>query len=426
LYNGLKEAFDAARTGNDSSPALGVLENMFKGINLGATTACSAASPQTPCAPVGSIGSNGVLQTAGMHLRASTATAAGVTGNLQSNLANGNYAGVAGILNLLNYTTAANPTLPVIPAGVNGAVLRFNKFPENFVVTNPQFGNLYMIATVNSNNYHSMEAQVTLRPTQGVTMQSTYTWSKNLGIQYAVGSTYTNTADRHADYAPLPDSRVHDFRTNGTFSLPFGPNKLLFRGSSGTLARIAEDWQVGWVVNINSGAPLSIAAQNMLYANGTADIVGPFNPNGNVQWQQGAASGSYFMGGGVIQVRDPQCDSVTTQQNLRTSCTLNAVADSKSNQILLQNPLPGRRGTLGLRGIEGPGVWRFDANVSKSIKVGEGKNIQFRMDAIDVLNHPEPATPIVDVNAANFGLITGANAKSTLHRQFQAQLRFSF
>jgi hypothetical protein len=43
-----------------------------------------------------------------------------------------------------------------------------------------------------------------------------------------------------------------------------------------------------------------------------------------------------------------------------------------------------------------------------------------------VLNHPEPATPVLDINSANFGVITGANAKSTLHRQFQAQLRFNF
>jgi len=305
-------------------------------------------------------------------------------------------------------------------------VLRVNNFPENFIVTNPQFSNVFMIAGVNSNNYHSMEAQVTLRPTQGVTMQSTYTWSKNLGIQYAVGSTYTDTANRHADYAPLADTRVHDFRTNGTFTLPIGPKKLLFKNTSGPLARIAEDWQLGWVLNVNSGAPLSIGAQNMLYANGTADIVGPFDPNGKVQWQQGAASGSYFMGGSLKQVRDPQCDSVTSLQSLSGSCTLNAVADAKTNQILLQNPLPGKRGTMGLRSIEGPGIWRFDANLSKAIHVGETKTVQFRMDAIDVLNHPEPATPLVDVNAANFGLITGANAKSTLHRQFQAQLRFSF
>ncbi len=139
------------------------------------------------------------------------------------------------------------------------------------------------------------------------------------------------------------------------------------------------------------------------------------------------------MGGALTQVRDPQCASVTTQQNLRNSCTINAVADSKTGQVLLQNPLPGRRGTLGIRSIEGPGIWRFDANLSKLVKISETKSLQFRMDATDVLNHPEPNTAntaasslILDINQPNFGLITGVNAKSTLHRQFQAQLRFNF
>ncbi|HLH32635.1 MAG TPA: hypothetical protein VKY31_15655 [Terriglobia bacterium] len=64
--------------------------------------------------------------------------------------------------------------------------------------------------------------------------------------------------------------------------------------------------------------------------------------------------------------------------------------------------------------------------MTKSFKVSEGKAVLFRIDSTDVLNHAEPANPIVDINAANFGLITGAGAKSTLHRQFQASLRFTF
>jgi hypothetical protein len=307
--------------------------------------------------------------------------------------------------------------------------MRYNQFPENFIVANPQFGNLYMIATTNSNNYHSMEAQVTMRPTRGITMQSTYTWSKNLGIQYAVGSTYTDPVDRHSDYAPLPDQRVHDFRTNRTFTLPLEPNKMLFGKSTGVMARVMENWNAGWVVNVNSGAPLSLTAQNMLYANGVADIVGPFDTKGAVQWNS-SGNGNYFMGGRIKQVQDPQCANVTTLQNLRTSCTLNAVADAGSGQVLLQNPLPGTRGTSGLRQLEGFGQWRFDANMSKSVKIGETKTVQFRLDALNVLNHPEPSTAttnfITSINDANFGLITGANAKSTLHRQFQAQLRFMF
>src|SRR5437762_5993685 len=160
--------------------------------------------------------------------------------------------------------------------------MRFNGFPENFITTNPQFltNSVYMIASVNSNNYHSMEAQITMRPTRGISMQSTYTWSKNLGIAGAVGSTYTNAVDRHADYALLPDTRVHDFRTNGTFTLPVGPNRMLFNKSSGAIARILENWQAGWIFNVNSGQPINVSAQSMLYANGTPDIVGPFDISG--------------------------------------------------------------------------------------------------------------------------------------------------
>ena len=163
----------------------------------------------------------------------------------------------------------------------------------------------------------------------------------------------------------------------------------------------------------------------MLYANGTANIVGNFDRKGTVEFKDGANNGTYYMGGNLTQLRDPQCATVTTSQNLRNLCTLNAVADT-SGQILLQNPLPGHRGSIGWRTLEGPGRWRFDANLSKSFKISESKTLQFRMDATDVLNHPEPSNPVLDINTTNFGSITGANAKSTLHRQFQAQMRLNF
>ena len=71
--------------------------------------------------------------------------------------------------------------------------------------------------------------------------------------------------------------------------------------------------------------------------------------------------------------------------------------------------------------------------MTKSFKVSEGKALLFRIDSTDVFNHPEPSTPIVDINAVNFGQVTATAtttpptpAKSTLHRQFQASLRFTF
>src|SRR5262249_25522178 len=153
---------DAARAGGEAP----LLDRIFGGINLGG----------------GVIGQNGL--TGAGFLRTDS--------RFNSNLANGNYQALATTLNTLSYTAAQNPTLQ--PAIGSGAVLRVNGFPENFIVANPQFGPVNLVTQDYSTNYHSFEAQVTMRPTRGISMQSTYTWSKNLGTAggYGLGPTYTN------------------------------------------------------------------------------------------------------------------------------------------------------------------------------------------------------------------------------------------
>src|SRR5437762_6819195 len=96
---------------------------MFRGINIAG-------------AGFGPVGStlNGVPQTGALELRNNS--------TLRANLANGNYAALAGQLAQLNYATfpgSGNESLPPVAAGVNGAVLRLNNYPENFILTNPQF-----------------------------------------------------------------------------------------------------------------------------------------------------------------------------------------------------------------------------------------------------------------------------------------------
>src|SRR5262249_47045182 len=161
----------------------------------------------------------------------------------------------------------------------------------------------------------------------------------NLGINGLIGgglgTTFTNPADRHSDYALLPDTRVHDLRTNGTLALPIGPGKMLLHNSSGLLARFVEGWQTSWIVNLNTGQPLNITAQSMLYANGTPDIVGPFDVHsGQVQFT-GGPTGYYFAPGSIRQTTDPQCGAIAI--TLRNLCSLSAIVDVKTSQIVLQN-----------------------------------------------------------------------------------------
>jgi len=277
--------------------------------------------------------------------------------------------------------------------------------------------------------------QITLRPTAGVNLQSSYTWSKLLGRSTAAaerGGNFTLPFDRGGDYTLQLGDRRHDFRTNGTFALPFGPQKLLLGRSSGVLARIVENWQMSWIVNLNSGDPQNLSTYtninnaavgvNQLYANGVPDRVGPFDPkSAKVQWKDGDLAGNYF-GGAYTKVRDPQCFSIAS--SLRDACTINAIADT-SGKVVLQNPQPGTRGNLGQNIIELPGGWSFDASVSKGFRVGESKRLLFRMDATNVFNHPEPADPNLNINNNDvpFGNI---DTKSTTTRQFQLGMRFEF
>jgi hypothetical protein len=159
----------------------------------------------------------------------------------------------------------------------------------------------------------------------------------------------------------------------------------------------------------------------MLYALGTADVVGPFDlRSGDAKYDTGTTWN--YVPKGYTVVDDPQCGRVTSAQGLNTQCTIDAVADP-TGRVVLQNPQPGTRGTLGQRTFEGPGQWRFDANVQKSFKITESKTLQFRMDARNVFNHPELNAPILNITTPNFGTING---KTNLHRQFQAQLRLNF
>ena len=111
----------------------------------------------------------------------------------------------------------------------------------------------------------------------------------------------------------------------------------------------------------------------------------------------------------------------TVASNLTVWCTNTALADA-SGHIVLRNAGPGQLGTLGLRTIAGPGTWSFDANIQKSMQLAESKNLTFRMDARNVLNHPTPGTVNLDINSGTFGEITSKTGNRTL----QAQIRFEF
>jgi hypothetical protein len=356
---------------------------MFNGINL----AGNSNAFFNAYGPVGTV-YNGVLQTGAMHLRAYSGT--------NTNLANGNYIGLAGTLATLNYDTTivGNSGLPAIGTDTAGSVLRYNNFPENFIYTSPQFSSVSWTGNHNNSNYHSMQAQITLRPMHGFNFQGTYTWSKNLG---ALG--YTDPRYRALDYGPNGMDRNHQLAINGAFELPFGPGRWLLNGKNGIVSRIAGGWQMSWIGNVASGRPYSITTSNTtLYGSTAPNRVGTFEPGnkGNIVWPAGAATGIFYgKADGTPKytlVADPQCQNVTTAQNLQGSCTLWAFAENgDSSKLVFVNPYPTQRGNFAQNSLRQPPIWSADMAMSKSIRITEGKTLQIRMDATNIFNHAQPS-----------------------------------
>jgi hypothetical protein len=402
---------------------------------------------------------NGVLQRGSAHLRRAFAT----------NLANGNYAAVVTSLLTAGTTGAGGlQNVPIDPAtGVtlvtsqralrngcdriaNNLTAGFTNpdtglqilprcFAENYFIANPQLSGAWWAENLGESTYNSLETQITMRPIHGLSLQATYGFSKTMTQP---GNGFTNPLRPKDDYGKSLQSVGSDIRLNGTFELPVGPNKVLFGNSSGWIARAIERWQLGYIYNWSDGSPRTFLTNaNMLYANGRPNIVGPWdNPKGSVRWD--GQNGSYF-DDAYTTYQDPQCLSVTTQDNLRASCTLSGLARvvpaGTAGAILvnagtgvygiplLENPKPGQQGNLGSATMFTFGRWSFDANLGKTFQISESKTAQVRIDATNIFNHPTPQDPLglsgqgTSFNA-NFGQITG----KTGNRTFQAKLRLTF
>ena len=446
MYNPeLFKALEVTRAGGNDP----LFDQMFAGLRL-------AGVPTT--VPV----VNGTTSFGSEQLRQST--------TFQGNLANGNFVAVAN--SLITSTIQAGsqgitgltpgPQQTILRNGCNrianglynpnlpGSGLTTRCFAEDYLAANPQVSTATYNGNLGRSNYHALQVGFTLRPTQGFSIQSTYSWAKAMQLP---GSGYTDPLMREIDRIRSVD-QLHNLRTNGTVELPIGPNKLLFGNSSGWVARLIERWQTSFILNMSTGQPSSITgAGTMRYGNARyATTVDWKEPRGHAEWNgPNGNTGTYFGTDTFYTARDPQCaDTTLVAASIQTFCTLNALTikaeagaprsftlntaatgNTPVNVVYgLVNPRPGEIGTLGNRNVISWGQFFLDANIQKSFQLSESKSLSLRVDATNILNHPQLATPNFAVGGTAFGQIAskgGAIAGGPpVQRNFQGQVRLTF
>jgi hypothetical protein len=389
----LFDAFNIVRAGGESP----LLQQMLNGASIGGVTV------------------NSTNNTAGVVLRGNATT--------RAQLANGN---VGAFLNSLNTS---------LLGGDNGSALRRNGFPENYIVDNPQYAAVNLYGNNTNSTYHALQMQFQRRLTNGFASTTSWTWSKSMGP----GATPANAIDptrRNAEKALQATDVKYQLSSNGTWQLPVGRGHYLLGGAPGFVQQVVEGWQLGGILNLQGGTPITITS----VSTGTTgististnaahpNVVGAIPSNmGNITKKNNGV----FYFDGFTQIPDPQfatlfpqCNTSSTACNgLVSGYSNKAIVDPKGN-IILVNPQPGEVGTLGYNTLRGPGSVNFDMNLIKRFKVDEGgKTVEFRLDVINILNHPNFGDPTTGINGNNnFGQITTATGS----RQFVTNLRFSF
>jgi hypothetical protein len=383
--NGILEAFKITRAGGDAE----LFSRMLNGLSINAGQVV-----------------NGTTVTGSAALRQNTTT--------RAFLANGNVGALADYLN-------RTPT----GTSVNGGILRNAGLPDNFIVVNPQFRQVNMVTNSGNSTYHAMVLVLNRRFANGFTNQTSYTWSRTLGEQDEEGTvTYLNPRNRSLNKQLLGYHRTHDLRSNGVWQLPFGPGQKFLAAGPAWISRIVERWQLGAIFSFSTGAPLTITSPVSTFTqatNNTPVIVGDF-PKSAGKVTKVSNGVTYFSGFG--QIEDPAGNNVTPLQSLRTQFTNKAITDSQGH-VLLVNPQPGELGTLGLKWIEGPKTIGLDMNLTKRVKMTETKEFELRVDAVNLLNHPNfgaPPAANLSINSTSFGRITTATGA----RSFVINTRVNF
>jgi hypothetical protein len=90
----------------------------------------------------------------------------------------------------------------------------------------------------------------------------------------------------------------------------------------------------------------------------------------------------------------------------------------------LQNSKPGTQGNFGNNLLQLPRRQNLDANLSKTFQISESKSLQMRLDATNILNHPNWNEPTLSIQSSNFSRTTGKGGPG--NRVLQAQARVTF
>jgi hypothetical protein len=251
-------------------------------------------------------------------------------------------------------------------------------------------------------NYNALQVKLQQNLQHGLQFIAHYTWSHALNYYHDDGY---YAANPRMEYGPDGNNRGQVFVLNLVYQLPFGKGKMFGSNAGRAENLIIGGWQVTSTTNYSSGLPFTPSYSSC----GSDEDVNVCRPNkGNLaQWS---------MGGAGLNPITHSVQFYTPIQSMATPCT---------NYGAWSRPCGGTLGDTGPNFLTGPRSFTTDASVMKDFGLTERFNLQFRMDAFNLFNHPVLAQPGSCIDCSGSGLITNIDGNTTM-RALQFALRLSF
>ncbi len=273
---------------------------------------------------------------------------------------------------------------------------------QRFYLTqqNPAQGNQYLgggggtviAGDTGTGNYNGLVTTVQHRLSSSFSLLFNHTYSKCLNQEDAqgdlAGTTVESPTNLALDYGPCGSDYRHVENavivTKSNFSLGNRLAKTVVNG-----------WELAPLVHILSGAPFTVTSgvDNSLtdVGNDRPSLVPGISPylNAPLRSASGATNRGFL--------------------NPAAFCSATCIS-------------PGTYGNIGRNTFRGRTSYQFDAQISRIFPIHESLNATLRIEAFNVLNHPNFNTPTASTASSTFGQVTGSSAA----RIFQGSVKFAF
>ena len=312
----------------------------------------------------------------------------------------------------LEYQVSTNNLLKLIYQGSAGVHLveswNVNAFPTDFGANNPalqaaafsatqnylpypQFGSINYMSNTGHSTYHAGTVQFQKRYSQGLVLNTFYTFSKAIDdcdSDYGVCTGVAPVSNRNLNKGRAGYDRNHVFVASATYELPMGRGRA-FVNQNRVLDWLVGGYELAWVQTINSGNPISFSFAN--------------SPN------------NYYPTNIGNRVPDLTCSSISMPQfGLGSIIGGNRFNQALENPVLPVNcfaaPAPFTPGNAGRNIVTGPGILYSQVSAKKNFNLTERFILQLRFDFQNPFHNWgfNPPTNSVDFkNPQLFGKITG-------------------